>query len=384
MLALLATVFALSAHAQEDIDDLDDDIDFEDPAGDRTPAPKPPPPEDEGPALDDEADDGLDDFRDTEDDTDLLGDEPKNPNADDTETVYRKAMARLSQLEADEELAGWESYLARYPNSAFRRRIESRMEELETKIYELPSGPSGPGASGPKVDAGKQEILFAHAMQLENLNPRTRLQVGFEWGLPDYLNLAADYEHQLMRNFSVHGGVRRRYLGWNVEAGARWALVKSARTNTIVSLIADLRMNTIPAYPGVRPQLAIGKRIGKVDAQLQGGADFEYRTWTGADGQSVERSFLPNIVGGVSLYYAASERVGMFAETATFMRPMAAEGAFEGGLFRFNVLSFGMKFFPGKSVDRNQEVNFGATVPYMQQWWQFHYGSVMGVYNYYL
>jgi hypothetical protein len=66
------------------------------------------------------------------------------------------------------------------------------------------------------------------------------------------------------------------------------------------------------------------------------------------------------------------------------MRPVGADGAFEGGLFRFNVVDFGMKFFPGASDARNMEVNFGATVPYMQQWWQFHYGSVMGQFNYYL
>ena len=74
----------------------------------------------------------------------------------------------------------------------------------------------------------------------------------------------------------------------------------------------------------------------------------------------------------------------MFAETSTYMRPMGQDGAFDGGLFRFNVFSFGMKFFPGNSPDRDKEVNLGATVPYTQQWWQFHYGSVMGQLNYYL
>jgi hypothetical protein len=177
--------------------------------------------------------------------------------------------------------------------------------------------------------------------------------------------------------------VRRRYLGFNVETGIRWALVKSPRTNTIVSLIADLRVNTIPTYPALRPQLAAGKRFGRLDAQIQGGVDLEYRAWLGPDLETTVRAFQPNIVGGLSMYYAASDRVGLFAETASYMRPLPSEGAFDGGLFRFNIVSFGMKFFPG-TKDKDKEVNVGATVPYMQQWWQFHYGSIMGQFNYYL
>jgi hypothetical protein len=381
MLALLAALLSPAwGQEDEDIDDLDDDIDIEEPDEPAPPTPKPPPPPDEPDPVEpeDEEDDGLEDFRDPQDETDLLEDEPVNPTSGDTEVIYRKKQTQLAQLEADEELAGWEAYLAQYPNSAFRKRIESRMEELEDKIYEL--GPTGPG---PQVDAGKLEIDFAQAMQLENLNPRTRLQGAFEWGLPDYLNIGADYEHQILRTLSIHGGVRRRYLGFNVEAGARWALVKSTRTNTIVSLIADVRVNTIPAYPGFRPQLAAGKRFGKLDAQLQGGVDLEYRTWLGPDLETTVSAIQPNFVGGASFFYAASDRVGLFAETATYMKPLPADGAFAGGLFRFNVISFGMKFFPGSGA-KDKEVNVGATVPYMQQWWQFHYGSIMGQFNYYL
>lgn len=375
---LLMALLVHPAFAQEDddLDDLDDDIDLDD-----APKPAPAPTEPDAPPTEgDDLDDGLDDFRDPDGGDDLLGDEGKTPVSGDSEAVYRGAQTRLAKLEPDEELSGWEEYLAQYPNSAYRKRIESRMEELTDEIYATGGGPT----TGPAVDALKAEITFAQGMQLENLNPRSRIQVGFEWGLPDYVNLIGDVEYQLARTFSVHGGVRRRYLGWNIEAGARWALVKSTRTNTIVSLIGDVRMNTIPAYPGFRPQLAIGKRFGKIDAQIQGGTDIEYRSWTAADGVSTNSGFQPTIVGGANLYYAASDRVGVFVETSTYMKSLSADGAFEGGMFRFNVLSFGLKFFPGASAERNQEVNFGATVPYTQQYWQFHYGSVMGQYNYYL
>ncbi|MEZ4241412.1 MAG: hypothetical protein R3F59_35730 [Myxococcota bacterium] len=364
-----ALLFGAPAFAQDenDLDDLEDDIDF-DPAP-RPAAPTDPQPPAPEPDDGDEQDGGLEDFRDDGEEIDLLGEEPTNPQGADSETVYRATAARLGKLEPDEELAGWEAYLAQYPNSAFRKRIESRMDELTDLIY---SG--GPQQTGP-VDAMRQELDFAQAMQLENINPRDRLQIGFEWGLPDFLNLSADYEKALARQVSFHAGLRRRYLGYNIEAGMRFALVKSIRTGTLVTVIADARLNTIPAYPGFRPQLAIGKRFGKVDAQIQGGADFTLQPVVG---------FQPAATGGASLYYAASDRVGVFAETALYMKPVAEDGAFPGGTFRFNVVDFGMKFFPGSGDKRDMEINFGATVPYMQQWWQFHYGSVMGQFNYYL
>jgi hypothetical protein len=380
---LILAVLVGPARAQEDddLDDLDDEIELGD-----APAPKPAPAEpaepDSPPVDGDDEDEGLDDFRDPDADDDLLGDEPVNPDSGDSEAVFRAAQTRLQKLEADEELAGWEAYLEQYPNSAYRKRIETRMEELTDAIYENGAGPTG--GTGPRVDALDAEIGFAQPMQLENIDPRSRIQIGFEWGLPSYVNLIGDVEYQLARTFSIHGGVRRRYLGWNVEAGARWALVKSTRTDTIVSLLADVRMNTIPAYPGLRPQLAIGKRFGKVDAQIQGGVDFGYRTWLTADGVTAASGFHPTIVGGANVFYAASERVGAFLETSTYMRHLSEDGAFEGGMFRFNVVSFGLKFFPGNKPERNQEVNFGATVPYTVQYWQFHSGSVMGQYNYYL
>jgi hypothetical protein len=372
-LFLAPTVAALTlaspalAQDEGDLDDdldLDDDIDFDD-APKPVPAPAPPAPDDG-----DERDDSLEDFRDPDDDVDLLeGDDPVPVGQGDSEQIYRATAARLQKYDADEELAGWEAYLAQYPGSSFRKRIEGRMEELTDLIY------SGGPQVGPVVDAMRQEIDFAHAMQLENINPRTRLQVGFEWGLPDYLNLGLDYEHALSRKASFHVGLRRRYLGYNIETGARFALVKSVRTGTLVTLIADARLNTIPAYPGLRPQLAFGKRIGKLDAQLQGGVDLTFQPVVGLQ---------PAGTGGVSLYYAASDRVGVFAETALYMKPVGADGAFEGGLFRFNVADFGLKFFPGTGDKRDMEINFGATVPYMQQWWQFHFGSIMGQVNYYL
>jgi hypothetical protein len=386
MFALILSAFLAPAWADPDDIDLDDDeIDIgesTDPAP--APAPAPPPAPDEPPPPDDadEEDDLLDDFREEGDEIDLLDEEPQVSSSGDTEQVYRATMARLQKMEPDEELAGWEAYLAQYPQSVYRTRIETRMDELADSMYTRGIGQSG--ATG--QDAMRAELEFAQGLQLENINPRTKIQLGFEWGLPSYANGIVDYEHALARNFSVHAGIRRRYLGWNGEAGLRWSPVKSLRTNMLVTLMLDLRLNTNPVYPGVRPQLAIGKRFGIVDAQIQGGPDLTLVSYTDATGAKTTE-FKPLYTGGANLFFAFTERVGAFAETSFYVQSLPAEGgtAFDGGVFQFNVVTFGLKFFPGQdTAKRDKEVNFGATVPYAQSYWQWHYGSVMGQFNYYL
>lgn len=387
---MLGVLFALSLAAvpasagpDDDIDLDDDPIDIDE-SDEPVPAPKPPRPE-PAPAPPppddaDEEDDDLEDFRETGDDVDILGDEDEISSSSDTEQVYRAALAKLSKLGPDEEMAGWEAYLAQYSDSVYRTRIEHRIEELEDLMYGQRIGGTGDGT----VDASQAELRFAHPLQLENIDPRTRISAAFEWGLPDYMNLVADYEHAIVRNFSAHGGIRRRYLGWNVEAGVHWALVKSLRTKMLVTVLADFRANTNPVYPGFRPQLAVGKRFGIVDAMVQAGPDLTIRTFADAGGKPTTE-FQPLYTGGLNLFFSFSERVGGFLETSLYVKSVADDGAFDGGLFQFDVATFGLKFFPGEEgKPKAQEVNFGATVPYAQQWWQFHYGSIMGQFDYYL
>ncbi|MBX2800050.1 MAG: hypothetical protein KTR31_20400 [Myxococcales bacterium] len=380
LVTLLLSILVPTSWAQDsdelDLDDLDDDIEFEEPPE------KDDSDEDERPTDEEEEEEEEPEelFEDLEGESiDLLeGEDDSPPMGSDTESDYRSAATRLGRLEPDEEMAGWEEYLAKHPDSVFRSRIETRMESLMDELYD--SQVKRPIVTD--ADAMRQEIDFAQAMLLENLNPRTRFQAGFEWGIPTYINLILDYEHQLSRSFSVHGGFRRRYQGWNLELGPRIALIKSARTNTIVSFIGDFRFNTNPSYPAIRPQLAAGTRLGKTDIQIQGGADIEFRQTQGGDPTVSSR-----IVGGLSVFYLAGDRVGVFGETGLFMKPASEQGAFDGGLFRFNVVTVGMKFFPGRADQpdkRDIEANLGATVPYTQQWWQYHFGSIAGQFNYYL
>ncbi|HEY5633121.1 MAG TPA: hypothetical protein VIT02_05130, partial [Burkholderiaceae bacterium] len=77
--------------------------------------------------------------------------------------------------------------------------IEARTKELAERLDRLEQMARGQLELQSQIDAMRQELDFAHPMQLENINPRTRLQVGFEWGIPDYMNLIGDYEHQFVR-----------------------------------------------------------------------------------------------------------------------------------------------------------------------------------------
>ena len=381
---LFAAALCLSslAHARSDdeIEEEDDDITF----GEET-APTPPRPTEDDDLTVEEDETELETFTDPQGGDDLLG---ADPNAQlqlggDTEAIFRKEWERLGALRPDEELLGWEQYLGKYPATVFRARIQGRMEELEAALYaDGTRRPTGQAA----VDAKDRQLDFAHALQLDQLNPRSRIQAGFEWGLPDYMNLFADYEKAFGKKFSAHAGIRRRYSGFSLELGPRIALVKSPRTMTIVSFWPDIRINTNPAFPSLHPTLGAGKRFGKLDAQAQAGVGLEVRSEATADGAGKTPQLRTRYSGGVSLFYAATDTVGFFGETYLNLRPVAADGAFEGGTFNFHVATFGMKVFPkvpNRPGERPIEVNAGATVPYAQKYWQYHYGSIMGQFNYY-
>ncbi len=372
--ALLA---APAARAQDDFDLDDDDFTFE---GDE-------PEQDDGQRLegpddldaaDDESDESLEEFFDPDEaDEDLLGDEgePSASDSGDTPALYRETLDRVKGLPPDEEIQEWEQYLQTWPNTPFRDRISKRIAELESQMYQSDIIED----RGP-VDAMQQEIHFSQALLLENIDPRTRLQLGAEWGLPDYINLFADYEHQIVRKFSVHAGVRRRYSGYSLETGARWAVVKSTRTRTLVTGIVDFHYNANPAWPGLRPQLALGKRFGDaLDAQILAGADLQLYAFD--SGMPVW------IIGGASATYRASDIVRIFLETGWNMRALST--ANDAYFFRFNTATFGMKFFPKKdrrtqATSDDVEVNMGASVPYSYNYWTYHLGSVMVQSNMYL
>ncbi len=321
-------------------------------------------------------------FEDEEgEEVDLLGEEEPERTGGDSNALFRETEARLSRLPPDEEMEGWEAYLRKWPETVYRSRIESRMETLMDELYA-----QSIQQVEDSTDAMREEIGFAQAILLENIDPRTRVQAGFEWGLPTYLNLRVDYEQQVTRKLSVHAGLTRRFSGFNLEFGPRIALVKASRTNTLLTFIPDFRLNLDPFYPAFRPQLAFGKRFGKADIQLQAGADLEFQSVPVAGGGS-QFAVPVRIVGGANFFYLVSDRVGVFAEATVYMRYLVPESTFDGGVASFNTATVGLKFFPsqkGRPDSRDIEVNLGGSVPYLRNWWQYHFGSIAGQFNYYL
>ncbi len=362
---LLLTLLTSTAFAADDDLLLPDEPEEEEPAQERLERP------DEVDFLDDE--DEIDELgpEDGFDSGDLLGEEEqvvlRGPGVD-TADAYRAYQSEVRNLAPDEEIIAWEQYFDLYPNTLFRERIDKRIEELSSEMYSYIDRDEGG-----YVDAGDREIKIAQGMLIEPLNPRDRAQVGFEWGLPSYMNLFADYEHAFMRELSAHAGIRRRFSGWSIEMGPRWAFVKSSRTQTVVSLIGDVRLNTDPAFLAIRPQLAAGKKFGDlVDAQLQAGIDLDTRPGAG----------IP-IIGGANITINASEQVGVFAETELYMKFVNSQ--LLGTLpYRFNTNTFGLRFLPQLESDNDLEVNIGASVPYTSNYWMFHFGSVMVQVNYFL
>ena len=376
-LSLLVVLSSNPAFAVEDDDFLlDEDPDEEE---DDIPAPR----IDEGDTMEEDPDDaGLDEEEDEFDS--ILGKEAESVNIEfgldedeeetpidelppgtDNASLYRAQMSEVEGMAADEEGMAWEQYLRTYPNSVFRKQIEDRIDELSEAMFAA-------DRRNTSVDAGKRELDFSTSMLMESLDPRSKARAGFEWGLPNWINLILDYEHQLQRNMSVHGGLQHRFSGWSLEGGVRYALVKSTRTNFILTAIGDVHLNLDPIAPGVRPLLAAGKRIdlggGKyLDLQAQGGPDL--MLYPGA--------FSPRILAGMNATISPSDKVKIFMETTSIMKDLGWE---EGDSFRFNQIAFGIRFQgKGKGV-----VGTGASVPYSANYWRYHYGSVMADMNYYL
>jgi hypothetical protein len=381
-LLAVALIASAPALAQDDDDDwlFEDEEEEEEIPVDR-------PDEDES-GLDDEPDENdeawMNEFEEEGEELDFGEDEFEEDRdvsargeGEDNAQLYREQLDKAENLLPDEEALAWERYLKKYPNSVFKARIDERLTELEGAMY----GERIEGPGGSSEDAGKVEMYFAQPLLLENIDPITKLRVGFEWGFPSYINLIADYEHQLFRELSVHAGVRNRYSSWSAEAGARYSIIKSARTKTWLTAIGDVRMSTAPVYPSIRPQLAFGQRFdlgtGRMDIQVQGGPDLAFvKTDTG------DSLFDPRVVGGGNITFAPVPTVRIYMETSVTMKALGWD---EGGSFRFNVVTFGLKIMGRQpSGDPQYEIGVGATAPYTTNYWRYHQGSITGDLNYYL
>lgn len=347
--------------------------------------------DDEDTEEEDEAD-WMNDFGDEEegnedsfdDDSDIFGDDQvrTRQEGEDTADIYRAYIDEVRGLPADEESIAWERYLEEYPNTSFRSRIDERLNELEAEMFG--GSITGPGGST-SLDAGRAELHFAQPIGLENIDPITKLRIGFELGLPNYTGGIVDFEYQIFRELSVHAGYRGRFSpGSSLELGARYAIIKSARTKTLLTAIGDVRFGTVPFYPALRPQLALGQRFTfgdevALDLQIQGGSDMTFIS--GSDGDAV---FEPRVVGGFNATLIPTDRVRIFLETSTYMKDLGLEA--DGSGFIFNQLTFGLKIM-GRQAETNDlmfEIGAAANAPYLARYWGYHQGAVTADMNYYL
>lgn len=333
-----------------------------------------------------EGEEDLDDFIDDpdsggeirfDDELDELGDDEVGGEGVDNVGIYRAFINNMNDLGPEEEMLSWERYLKDYPNTLFRDRIDNRMEELESEVYDQRIKDPNAGYE----DAKDREIKFASPMLLESLDPRTRIRVGGQMGFPSYVAGIADFEFQIMRPLSVHVGGQTRYTGGSLEFGGKYALVKSARTQTLVTGILDFHYNTNPGFLGIRPVVAAGKRFelgGGLDVQAQLGVDYELPSVGGAN--VTGRPGGLRYIGGINAFYQLSPIVGMFAETSLNMKHLGWD---DGGTFAFDVLSFGIRFnptsgerFKGERYEDMVQASLSTNVPIYTNYWGYHSSSV--------
>jgi hypothetical protein len=303
----------------------------------------------------------------------------------DTARIYRAYLEEVSDLVPDEEALAWERYLKKYPNSLFQSRIDEHLTDLGDEMYDERIEDRYIQVE----DAGKAEIHFSQPLLLDSLDPRNKIRVGFEWGYPSYFNLYADYEHQLTREISVHGSIGNEYTGLNATVGGKYALLKSARTNTLVTGMLDAHLNMDPVFPALRPQVGVGHRFEGVaeglDVMGQGGIDLVI--YNGA--------ISPRYLGGANATLKLNDTVRAFFETYSYTKDIFSRGGNDkddasgsvtpDGSFRFNVVTFGIKFTTRKGQNTDlYETSVGATAPYSYYYWSYHYGSVTGDFQYYL
>ena len=259
-----------------------------------------------------------------------------------------------------EGVQAWEAYLAQYPQSLYLEQIRRDITQAEAELY----GEEIVDESGTRRQ--RRGLKFPEMAMGENLNPATRVKVGFDWGIPAWINLIGDVEYAFAPRFSAHMGMRKRYSGWSLDLGPRFAVVKDADLGLIVSLSGDLHVNVDPAFTGLRPGVQVGKILfDKVFVQIQGAPEW----------QLVEGYWTTQVIGGGQLAYRASRAVGMFIEANLASQYFGLPSRNP----TFHTVVFGMRFYPsakGVSADDKSDVLIGAGIPlWTHPSWDFFDGA---------
>ncbi len=287
---------------------------------------------------------------------------------EDDADIYRDFKAELERLDPAEEAISWQEYLDQYPKSIFRPAIEQRMLELEEELYNTRIEDRYRNDGGD----GTAEIKLTQPIFLSNIDPRQKFHAGFELGFPAQFNLMLDYEHQLKRELSVHGGLRSSVSGTYFEPGVKYAFIKSARLQMLSTANLDLMLG---GNLGIRPTIGWGKRFAlnndvMLDAMAQVGSELIFSP-----------VFDPRLQGGFQIAVAPTDTIRFFVESSVYMKDIAWDRA---DAFAFNTFTFGIKFFEkDKGTNSKYEVATATNIPYYYKYWRQHYGSITGDMNWY-
>lgn len=293
---------------------------------------------------------------------------------EDTAQLYRDAQKKYGEMSPDEELLRWEEYLKKYPKSLFRDRIEQRMDELSNMMFGERVEGSDRGEK--PMDAALRELNFAVPQRFSGVDPQSHVQVGAELGIPNWFGLKADFEYQVMREWSAHGGIKRGLSGWELAAGTRYALIKSTRTGTVLSGGLDLNLNASPTFLGIQPMVNFGQRVRVMeglDLQAQLAPVIELYKPTGV-----------RYLFGFNAQLQANEVLAAFVESSNNVKYLGDDDV---APFYYLVTTFGLKFTPvqGKGEDKNGRlvIDIAASIPEAHNYWLFYQGSLQVGANYY-
>ena len=190
-------------------------------------------------------------------------------------------------------------------------------------------------------------------------------------------------EYAILRELSVHGGIKNQYTGFHFNGGAKYAIVKSARTNLLVTAITDIRLNFDPTYFAAVPRLGVGKRFRfndttSLDLQGQFGSDLAFIP-SESEGETV---FDPRMAWGLNATLTPSDAVLIFMEYSSYSK--FADEALEGN-FHFDQLTFGLQFVQRRSKTKEKlRAGGGASAPTSSQYWSEHEGMIAADINYFL